>query len=715
DRDSLMHDWRIGKAVLEQEIERKTAFWDIIPHKLAGLLHTDHSKACAAAVACVDQFDKSAEQWHHRVSKVFLLPETPLRSAVEAMRSGANLFDLDPFIQVALLRFAGVSVVERSVESKHAPAKRYFSRASRFSGATVSLNLRLPEINRRMARDPNVFRALTRLLRFHECNSMRDLFSLVHLIGLSGHPAVQESVGQIKQKLAVLITYHMDVQSMLRLPDVYATVIRLDAQSRKKCLEEAKSAAKRLGHAALPAMNAEDSMKSFLLRGHCEALILHMAPNAKQLTASHQIVQLHLQLEHSERWKSNREILVAVDPVKPSVEKTGFHSFGLDLQRVDDDMLLSGWFCWDILPQHEFILLDTLDLPDLQGKDLCKFAPGDSTPQAMGLIRSMVNAQAFAKTENVFVIGSRGSSQWDDLQRAYLETLKAKGFVIAMDDQELSWQLTESGRRRIHACSVLTNKRSVGHARSPPGSKFDWTLHEMVSNLEGAGWNVVRERQKESARRALTLSQDLWAEGPADQKRIYFEKSLGKKYLLVLLHLKELFAVGVTEVFHGQPAGYYSRFFDNKGSPKKPAEQAEEGADSIMDIELEVVEADPPKIPPRRGKRARVAREDAGALPPLPPDPLTSIVLPPSSATQTRRRQAEIAPALADEDHEGDNDVIMESILAHFEFADENPDNPSQAPSSSAVVEATSHSAGGGGEVAEPVLELPEAEESNVE
>lgn len=443
--------------------------------------------------------------------------------------------------------------------------------------------------------------------------------------------------------------------------------------------------------------------------------ILHMAPNAKQLTASHQIVQLHLQLEHSERWKSNREILVAVDPVKPSVEKTGFHSFGLDLQRVDDDMLLSGWFCWDILPQHEFILLDTLDLPDLQGKDLCKFAPGDSTPQAMGLIRPMVNAQAFAKTENVFVIGSRGSSQWDDLQRAYLETLKAKGFVIAMDDQELSWQLTESGRRRIHACSVLTNKRSVGHARSPPGSKFDWTLHEMVSNLEGAGWNVVRERQKESARRALTLSQDLWAEGPADQKRIYFEKSLGKKYLLVLLHLKELFAVGVTEVFHGQPAGYYSRFFDNKGSPKKPAEQAEEGADSIMDIELEVVEADPPKIPPRRGKRARVAREDAGALPPLPPDPLTSIVLPPSSATQTRRRQAEIAPALADEDHEGDNDVIMESILAHFEFADENPDNPSQAPSSSAVVEATSHSAGGGGEVAEPVLELPEAEESNVE
>lgn len=407
--------------------------------------------------------------------------------------------------------------------------------------------------------------------------------------------------------------------------------------------------------------------------------ILHMAPNAKQLTASHQIVQLHLQLEHSERWKSNREILVAVDPVKPSVEKTGFHSFGLDLQRVDDDMLLSGWFCWDILPQHEFILLDTLDLPDLQGKDLCKFAPGDSTPQAMGLIRPMVNAQAFAKTENVFVIGSRGSSQWDDLQRAYLETLKAKGFVIAMDDQELSWQLTESGRRRIHACSVLTNKRSVGHARSPPGSKFDWTLHEMVSNLEGAGWNVVRERQKESARRALTLSQDLWAEGPADQKRIYFEKSLGKKYLLVLLHLKELFAVGVTEVFHGQPAGYYSRFFDNKGSPKKPAEQAEEGADSIMDIELEVVEADPPKIPPRRGKRARVAREDAGALPPLPPDPLTSIVLPPSSATQTRRRQAEIAPALADEDHEGDNDVIMESILAHFEFADENPDNPSQA------------------------------------
>lgn len=101
---------------------------------------------------------------------------------------------------------------------------------------------------------------------------MRDLHSLLHLLGLSGHPAVKDIPGQVHQKTAVLVTYHLDAQSQLRLPEVYAQVIRLDAAERKKRLQEAKATASKLGHAALPAASAEDVLRALTLRAHGQAM-----------------------------------------------------------------------------------------------------------------------------------------------------------------------------------------------------------------------------------------------------------------------------------------------------------------------------------------------------------------------------------------------------------------------------------------------------------
>ena len=272
DRDSLMRDWMVGKSTLQAEITQKTAFWKIIPHKLAGLLCPDVAKAAAVAESCIAQFDSSPLEWHHRLSKWFLLPGGRLRAGVEALRSGGVLFDQALEFKLSVLRFAGISVVERSVESKHAQAQRFVTRARRFSGASVSLNLRLPEITRRLQRDSAMFSDLTKLLRFHEFHSMRDLYSLLHLLGLSGHPAIKDIPGQVHQKTAVLVTYHLDAQSQLRLPEVYAQVIRLDAAERKKRLQEAKATASKLGHAALPAASAEDVLRALTLRAHGQAM-----------------------------------------------------------------------------------------------------------------------------------------------------------------------------------------------------------------------------------------------------------------------------------------------------------------------------------------------------------------------------------------------------------------------------------------------------------
>ena len=338
------------------------------------------------------------------------------------------------------------------------------------------------------------------------------------------------------------------------------------------------------------------------------------APNVKQFKASHQIVQVYWQIKHTERWNSKREVLLSLDPVNTG--GPDLQSFCFDVGRTDDDVVLADWCCWDVCAHHEFVLLDFLDLQRLPGQDLCELAPLDSLHESMEVIERMVNAQAFANTDSFYAIGSRGSSSLDDAQRAYLVNLKDRGFVTTMeneDDEPLLWQFTEAGGKRVRPCLVLKNKRSVSHARPRPADKHDWTLFEMISFLEGQSWTLVRERQRLSADRVLDLAMALRG-GPCEDKHLFFDKTMSKNYLLALVHLEELQQVGVTQILHGQPASYYARFFDTKGLPRFPPVCDQLPDNVIMDLELELEEADR-KIPPRP-KRARRAQPDGAPLPP---------------------------------------------------------------------------------------------------
>ena len=150
-----------------------------------------------------------------------------------------------------------------------------------------------------------------------------------------------------------------------------------------------------------------------------------LSPNVKQFKASHQIVQVYWQIERTERWNSKREVLLSLDPVNTG--GPDLQSFCFDVGKTDDDVVLADWCCWDVCAHHEFVLLDFLDLQRLPGQDLCELAPLDSLHESMEVIERMVNAQAFANTDNFYAIGSRGSSSLDDAQRAYLDNLKRQG------------------------------------------------------------------------------------------------------------------------------------------------------------------------------------------------------------------------------------------------------------------------------------------------
>lgn len=792
-----MRCWMVGKASLEQEVDRKTAYWSLIPHKLVGLLHWDATKASAAAEACLSQFDAApAASWHHRISKVFLMQGGPLRHEVEAMRNGAKLCELSELFQLSVWRFIGISVVERSVESKHARASSFFSKARRFSGSTVSLNLRLPEIMSRMAKDPAMFGELTQLLKFHEAHKMRDLFPLLHELGLSAHNALKEVRGLIQQKLAVLIVYHLDAQSQLRLPEVYAQVIRLNATQRLKTLQDAKEAARRCGHAAQLCGSLEEGLRVSLLREHARtfsrtckddvffslpgkpssaalapladfegietlghepshrrplaisdgqvaalgssagwpgaplglegleivldeeapvessphwaamlpvkelfyrivvadpsrAKILRMAPSVKQLQASQQLAQVHMQVCHSERMNLSREALVLLDPIRSGVGVAAGSTFCWDANCVGEEDLLSDWLCWDVSPTCEFVVVGR-DRRGLQNEDLCLIAPLDSQAKSMAVVQGMVLANAFFG-QGSYIIGSKGSSLVDDEQRSYLESLRERGLAVHVagesGEDEQAWQFTSASAKCLQACLVLRNPRSVSQARTLPAQKSEWTAFELLTSLEQDGWVLVHGSASQCAQEVLKLEEALWVAGPAQTKRILFEKGLHKNYLLVLAHVKALAELGVTEILYGQQVRYYSSFFDENGHCRNPIRRDSlrfAVLDGALNVEMDVVaqSSETCPVPPRKQRKISKAVKPAGPAAPAGrpdradlagvglPELLQAPAIPRPPAVLTKERVSARRERQLDQDPSGPHLEVGELLTLDMDLLD---------------------------------------------
>ena len=323
------------------------------------------------------------------------------------------------------------------------------------------------------------------------------------------------------------------------------------------------------------------------------------------------MVQVHWQLKNSEFWHTREEVLVSVDPVEADGSRVDASSFCMDVDRLDDDTLLSGWKCWDILPRHEFILLDTLDVSSLQNQDLSTVAPLDSAFESMQVVKGLVDAQAFHGSGKFYELGSRGSSALDDEQRIYLEDLESRGFVTCEDISEgMFWQFSLLGQQHVKACLVLKNCRSVAQARPLPDSKTDWSVLELVCGLESQGWIAVHESVKQSA----------------------------------------------LELRHGQAATYYSKFFNADGLPQKPSLHDADAGPNALAIEMEV---DHPPVPPK-GKRAKVSHVEALALP--GPDLMSQIMGTSTSALAPARRRRQ-SPREASLGDVGAVDLELDLIL----------------------------------------------------
>ena len=75
-----------ARAELKTTLTMKTAHWEVIPLKAAGLMHWDIDLATTCAHECLQQFDRNPDDTkHHRVSVEFFSPRGSWRSEVQRL------------------------------------------------------------------------------------------------------------------------------------------------------------------------------------------------------------------------------------------------------------------------------------------------------------------------------------------------------------------------------------------------------------------------------------------------------------------------------------------------------------------------------------------------------------------------------------------------------------------------------------------------------
>ena len=216
-REGLLQAWSQAQQIILAHITQKTEYFHNLPHVLAGLAAHIPARATACAKECLRLFDLAervggGDHCHHRLTRVFL--ESPqFRPHVEAMAQGELLRDCPEHFRVWAARARCWTVLERTIESKHAELNRNVGKATHFSSAHVSVQLRLPDVVQTLESQPDVVTELIQRL-----DSVRTPSACLQALNLAGHPLVLlqlrgEQQNRVTHKLAKTIIYRADVET----------------------------------------------------------------------------------------------------------------------------------------------------------------------------------------------------------------------------------------------------------------------------------------------------------------------------------------------------------------------------------------------------------------------------------------------------------------------------------------------------------------------
>ena len=207
DRAELMDHFMAGRDSVIAELTEKLAFWECLPHLLAGMSMEDGDAARVCARRCMRLYDNRGGFEAHVLTESMLSRASPLRMEVEYFSAGEDLTNL-PGLECEIAKLSLIPVVERAVEAGHASAKQRLRLNDHPSPAAFSLSLRMTEMC--MFMDSNSTALHSMANDFEKCRS--DMV-FIHFNGLVNHPTLATELGRtgkLREKTIESVFYHTD-------------------------------------------------------------------------------------------------------------------------------------------------------------------------------------------------------------------------------------------------------------------------------------------------------------------------------------------------------------------------------------------------------------------------------------------------------------------------------------------------------------------------
>ena len=167
---------------MRYQLQIQLDYWKRLPWSLAALAHVDEVVARRCARKAIEDFLQApSRRLHHRITWEWMHEDGLLRADLQAFADGAARFSLSRTFIDAAADFRFVSVVETTLERKHALVRMESQR--NLGPVKVSLANRLQMIEDCSKVDPAMFTMFCDLF-----SRVRTILDIPSILGFADHP-----------------------------------------------------------------------------------------------------------------------------------------------------------------------------------------------------------------------------------------------------------------------------------------------------------------------------------------------------------------------------------------------------------------------------------------------------------------------------------------------------------------------------------------------
>ena len=185
DMQVLTNDLNLCQASMIYQLQIKLDYWQRLPWILVALAHVDEAVARRCCRKALEDFLQAPDRrLHHRITWEWMRLDGLLFADLQAFADGAPRFSLSRTFIDSVANFRFISLVETTIERKHALVRMESQR--HLGPVRVSLSNRLQILEDRIKADPAMLKNFCDLF-----SRARTILAIPSLLGFQNHPGIR--------------------------------------------------------------------------------------------------------------------------------------------------------------------------------------------------------------------------------------------------------------------------------------------------------------------------------------------------------------------------------------------------------------------------------------------------------------------------------------------------------------------------------------------